>query len=155
MPTDLTTEPVAVTPDCDICGQPYFRHQEIVGAGPACPRAVFTYRAPRLTHSPAAVERDKRAEKLTTSTPEPAADVAGLCERLEEAFERARYGGDGPYNPDGDLFDVAADALASLSAQLGEARELLARWQTWACGQRGASPFQDVRDFLARQDQGK
>ena len=87
-------------------------------------------------------------------------DIKGLCERLEDGVHAVGIHDDNQT----ELFDIdganetmheAAAALTSLSAQLGEARELLARWQTWACGQQGLSPFQDVRDFLARQDQGK
>jgi len=35
----------------------------------------------------------------------------GLREKLREAFQRKRYGAGDSYDPDFDLFDVAADAL--------------------------------------------
>jgi hypothetical protein len=50
----------------------------------------------------------------------------------------------------------AAATLASLQHDLQRQRDivkeavgLLHRWQVWACGQQGVSPFQDARAFLA------
>lgn len=48
-----------------------------------------------------------------------------LIERLRDAFQRARYGGGGDYNPDGDLYDAAADRIEALEAKLAVAREAL------------------------------
>jgi hypothetical protein len=40
-------------PDCDICGQPYFRHVEICGSGRMCPISAVSYRPKRaLTPTP-------------------------------------------------------------------------------------------------------
>lgn len=39
-------------------------------------------------------------------------------EKLREAFKRKRYGGGNDYDPDFDLFDVAADELERLRAAL-------------------------------------
>lgn len=40
-----------------------------------------------------------------------------LEQRLREAFNRARYEGEGDYNPDGDLFEAAADRLRQYRAR--------------------------------------
>lgn len=42
--------------------------------------------------------------------------------------------------------------IASLKQRLESAEGLLSRWRTWACGQEGASPFQDTRTFLQEQE---
>lgn len=44
-------------------------------------------------------------------------ELKTLAERLREAFKRKRYGA-GSYDPDFDLFDVAADTLDSLESYL-------------------------------------
>lgn len=43
--------------------------------------------------------------------------MGDLKERLRDAFEKVRYG-EGPYIPDGDLFDVAADRIEALEKAL-------------------------------------
>lgn len=43
---------------------------------------------------------------------------ADLPAKLRDAFHRARHVGNGDYNPDGDLFDVAADEIERLRAGL-------------------------------------
>ena len=53
--------------------------------------------------------------------------MSDLIERLRDAFQRARYGGGGDYNPDGDLYDAAADRIEALEAKLAVAREALGR----------------------------
>ena len=47
--------------------------------------------------------------------------------------------------------DAAAE-IASLKQRLESAEGLLTQWRTWACGQEGASPFQDTRAFLQEQE---
>lgn len=54
-----------------------------------------------------------------------ARDVDGLVARLQAAFQRIRYEGDGPYIPDGDLFDEAAEVLLALKAENDGLREAL------------------------------
>lgn len=39
----------------------------------------------------------------------------------------------------------------SVSADLAKATDLLTKWRIWACGQQGASPFQDTRQWLSQQ----
>ena len=42
--------------------------------------------------------------------------------------------------------------LATVKKRLESAEGLLTQWRTWACGQEGASPFQDTRTFLQEQE---
>ena len=54
--------------------------------------------------------------------------MSDLVERLREAFDRVRYGGDGPYIPDGDLFDVAAARISELEQQLAARDGEIVAW---------------------------
>jgi hypothetical protein len=49
--------------------------------------------------------------------------MTDLVERLREAFQRKRYGAGGDYDPDFDLFDVAADELERLTKQCDAAHD--------------------------------
>jgi hypothetical protein len=46
--------------------------------------------------------------------------MTDIIEPLRAAFQRKRYGGGDDYDPDYDLFDVAADEIERLRALLGK-----------------------------------
>jgi hypothetical protein len=50
-------------------------------------------------------------------------------EKLREVFKRKRYGGTGDYDPDFDLFDVAADEIERLRADFNDCNSERARWR--------------------------
>lgn len=51
--------------------------------------------------------------------------MSNIAERLREVFRRRRYGHGDDYDPDFDLFDVAADEIERLRAALGELADLM------------------------------
>lgn len=50
-----------------------------------------------------------------------------LPTRLREAFQRKRYGGDGDYDPDFDLFEAAADEIGRYDREIAMLRADCAR----------------------------
>lgn len=75
--------------------------------------------------------------------------LAWLACRIVEAHEAAIRAHPLPEQPQ--EVDAAAE-IASLKQRLESAEGLLTQWRTWACGQEGASPFQDTRTFLQEQE---
>jgi len=88
---------------------------------------------------------------------------------IEELKRDRDAGTDGPYTPENPMLlrhgnvalanyetdEGSSNArriarLPDLEAAFLEAVELLDRWNVWACGQMGYSPFQDARDFLEK-----
>ncbi len=56
--------------------------------------------------------------------------MTDLSGKLREAFQRKRYGSDGEYDPDFDLFDAAAEAIDRLEAELKRAKYEVSRATT-------------------------
>jgi hypothetical protein len=51
-------------------------------------------------------------------------DMIDIVEPLREAFQRRRYGEGSDYHPDFDLFDVAADEIVRLRAEVAQLHAL-------------------------------
>lgn len=51
--------------------------------------------------------------------------MTDLVDTLRETFNRRRYGADGEYHPDFDLFDVAADEIERLRARIESLRVIV------------------------------
>lgn len=50
--------------------------------------------------------------------------MSDLVQKLRDTFKQRRYGNENSYHPDFDLFDVAADEIESLRAQLASLRQV-------------------------------
>lgn len=71
----------------------------------------------------------------------PPDNVVHICNQLRAAFQRKRYGS-GEYDPDFDLFDVAADRIEGLLNAISQAYDALGNED--AC-----EPYQDASDILS------
>lgn len=66
-----------------------------------------------------------------------------IVDRLREVFQQRRHGRDGEYEPDFDLFDVAADEIERLRAVAHEAIDLGLKAQD-----RSIKTFREIKDTL-------
>lgn len=89
---------------------------------------------------------------MTTETPAAVVEQDHLRDQLTGRADFLRDKGE---QKTPILLYQAADEITRLRAEnaelqrkLDEAVNMLVRWQSWSCGQRGGSPFFDTRDLL-------
>lgn len=91
-------------PNCDICGQPYFRHLEVTGVGRVCPISGTTYREPKPVNPQlpqivsdgqkaadvmrqAAVDLPDRFPEIKGMLEASARVIEGLCDELAKVLK--------------------------------------------------------------------